>query len=257
MGTPAEALLSGLIVALTSWLPLSPEGTAVSSLVGGYQSFLVPAYLGVTFAVLFRFRDRLSRLLLEAARGVYEAELKYIFFATLFTIMIGLPVSGFSPRVSAGASAALNALVGAAIVLLGLLNPKRNPLRELDRKLPEQPSILDSLSGGILQGLALLGPLTRTGAVTLGLLLPGHSAKKALQWGFMVAPAYLVLRLIQLGGWRSSDPAWVSFTAFASAFFASLVLMRFLEGMAERNGRSFLILFGSIAVLAYALEVMA
>jgi len=256
MGTLIEALISGLIVALTSWLPLSPEGNTVSSLVGGYSSFLVPAYLGVTFAVLFRFRERFSTLLLKAMRGVYEAELKYLFFATLFTVLIGLPLSRFSCRVSAEVSTVVNALVGVAIVLLAVLNPTKNPLKELDRKLPEQPSILDSLSGGILQGFALLGPLTRTGTVTLGLLLPGHSAKKALQWGFMIAPAYLILRLVQLGSWQSSDPAWVPFTAFASAFFGSLLLMPLLERMAEKNGRYFLILFGLVAVVVYALEVI-
>ncbi|WP_297552258.1 undecaprenyl-diphosphate phosphatase [Thermococcus sp.] len=256
MGTPIEALLSGLIVALTSWLPLNPEANWVSPLVEGYSSFLVPAYLGVTFAVLFRFRERFSRLLLEAMKGIYEAELKYLFFATLFTVLIGLPASRFSCRVSAQTSALLNITIGGAIILLAVLNPAKNPLKELDRKLPEQPSILDSLSAGILQGFALLGPLTRTGTVTLGLLLPGHSAKKALQWGFMVAPAYLILRLVQFGSWQSSDPAWVPFTAFASAFFGSLLLMPLLERMAERNGRYFLISFGLVAVVVYALEVV-
>lgn len=249
-----EAFLSGLIVAVTSWLPLSPEGSVVSSLVEGYSSLLVPAYLGVTFAVLFHFRERFSRLLLEAMKGIYEAELKYIFFATLFTVLIGLPLSGFC-RVSARTSALLNILIGGAIVLLATFKPKRNPLRELDKKLPERPSILDAFSAGILQGLVLLGPITRTGAVTLGLLLPGHDAKKALRWSFMVAPAYLVLRLIQLGSWRSSGPVWVPFTAAVSAFVVSLLLMQILESLAGK-GRHFLMAFGLIPLIVYALEVM-
>ena len=256
MGTPIEAIISGLVVALTSWLPLSPEGNTFPSLLEGYSHFLVPAYLGVTFAVLFRFREKFSTLLLKAMRGIYEAELKYIALATAFTLFIGLPVSKFSCRVSAETSALINALVGVAIVLLAVLNPSRNPLRELDSKLPEQPSILDSLSGGILQGFALLGPLTRTGAVTLGLLLPGHSAKKALQWGFMIAPAYFLLRLVELGSWKPNGPVWVPFMAFASAFFGSLLVMTLLERVAERNGRLFLIFFGLMSTVFYALEVI-
>ncbi|WP_050003191.1 undecaprenyl-diphosphate phosphatase [Thermococcus eurythermalis] len=256
MGTLVEALLSGLIFALTSWFPLSPEGDVASVLVGNYQSFLVPAYLGVTFAVFFHYREKFSRLLIEAMKGIYEAELKYVFFATLFTALIGLPLSKFSWGLSAKISSAVNALIGALIVLLSLATPRRNPIRELDGKLSEEPSILDSLSAGVLQGVALLGPLTRTGAITLALLLPGYSARKALQWSFMVAPAYFILRLLQFGSWEPEGPVWIPFTAFASAFFVSLVLIYLLESLAEKRARLALTAFGIVPIIVFALEVI-
>ena len=256
MGTPVEALLSGLMAALTSWFPLSPEGDVASVFVGDYQSFLVPAYLGITFAVFFHYREKFSRLLIEAIKGIYEAELKYVFFAALFTALIGLPLSKLSWGISAQIASALNALIGALIVLISLATPRRNPIRELDGKLSEEPSMLDSLSAGILQGVALLGPLTRTGAVTLALLLPGYSAKKALQWSFMVAPAYFVLRLLQFGSWEPEGPVWVPFMALVSAFFGSLMLMSILEFLAEKRARLTLTAFGIVPVIVFALEVI-
>ncbi|WP_297480861.1 undecaprenyl-diphosphate phosphatase [Thermococcus sp.] len=255
MSTPIEALLSGILFALASWLPMNPEGEWVSSLVRSYHSFLVPAYLGVTFAVMFHYRERFSTLSLKAMRGIYEAELKYLFFATLFTVLIGFPLLECPIGITGKESAIVNVLIGMLIVLLALNTPKKNPLKELDKKLPEQPSILDALSGGVLQGFALLEGVTRTGIVTLGLLLPGHSGRKALEWGFLISPAYFVLRLLQLGNWESSGPAWIPFLAFLSAFLTTLLLIPLLEKLAERWEKPFLIAFGLIAI-AYALEVM-
>ena len=255
MNTPVEALLSGILVALASWLPLNPEMGGVSSLLQDYSSFLVPAYLGVTFGVMFHYRERFSTLSLKAIKGIYEAELKYLFFATLFTAIIGFPLLKCSIGITGKESAIVNILIGTLIVLLALNMPRRNPLRELDEKLPEQPSILDALSGGVLQGFALLEGVTRTGIVTLGLLLPGHSAKKVVEWGFLISPVYFVLRLLQLGDWKPGGPAWVPFIAFLSAFFTTLLLIPLLEKLAERWEKPFLIAFGLIAI-AYALEVV-
>jgi len=255
MGTPVDALISGFLVALASWLPLSPEAGWFPSLVKDYTLFLVPAYMGTTFAVLFYFRDELSRLFMEVLRGVYRAELKYLLFATVFTALIGIPASKFSHLIIGEDSTLINALIGALIVLTALASPKGNPLRELDRKLPEQPSIVDALSAGILQGLALLGQLTRTGAVTLGLTLPGHSARKVLEWGFLVAPAYFVLRLLQLGNWEPRDQT-LSFIAFTSAFFTSLLMLSLLPKLANGREKLFWVAFGLIPILVYALEVI-
>ena len=251
-----EALLSGAVVAVTSMLPLNPEGALVSSLVPGYSGFLVPAYLGVTFAVLFRFRERYSRLSFQALRGVYEPELKYLSFATLFTVMIGLPVFKLSCRVSTVEAGAANLLVGTLLSAAALVWPRLALLRGLNERLPEQPSILDAISSGVLQGLSFLGPLTRTGLVTLGLALPGHSAKKVLEWGFMISPAYFVLRLFFVGSWRPDGPAWVPFSAFLVAFAGALFMMFLLEKLAESYGERFLFFFGLVPIIIYALEVI-
>jgi len=251
-----EALLSGALVALTSVLPLNPEG-AFSSFVQGYGSFLVPSYLGVLFALLFRYRERYSNLFLKAMRGLYEAELKYLFFATVFTVLLGFSVSKLAPRVSTAGATAVNLLVGVLLVLSALLWPKLAPLRALDERLPEHPSILDAISSGVLQGLSFLGGLSRTGLVTLGLVLPGHSPRKAVEWGFMVSPAYFVLRLCLLGSWKPSGPPWIPFSAFLVSFIVTLLTISTWEALAEAHGKRFLLFFGLIPLIVYALEVVA
>ncbi|GAB6135633.1 undecaprenyl-diphosphate phosphatase [Thermococcus prieurii] len=250
-----EALLSGVLVAVASVLPLSPEGS-LASLIPGYSAFLVPAYLGVTFAVFFRYRETYSRLSLQAMRGIYEAELKYLFFVAVFTVLLGFSVSKLACRVSQLEAGVINLIVGIFLLTVALSWPKLALLRGLDERLPEQPSILDSLSSGVLQGLSFLGPLSRTGLVTLGLVLPGHSARKAIQWGFMASPAYFVLRLFLTGTWRPDGPVWIPFSAFLAAFFVTLLGISLLERLAGSHDRKFLLAFGLIPIIVYTLEVI-
>jgi len=230
--------LYGLLVAFASWSPLSPEVVPVPG------ELVVPCYLGLTFAVLFHFREKISFLLAAAMAGRFEPELKYLLFTSLFTFLVGFPLSALSLRVSE----LVNVPLGMALALV-----PRGLLRAID-DVPEQPSIVDSLLGGIGQGLSLIGGLSRTGMVTLALLLPGHSAKKALQWSFLVAPAYFLVKLVSIGQWEQAPPM-PAFIAFTSAFFGSLLMMTLLERVAER-GRPFLVVFGLIPLVFYALEVI-
>ncbi len=256
MDSLPSAVLTGIITAMVSWLPLNPEENLFSSLVN-QSEFLVPVYLGITFSVLFKYREKFSEMLVKVMKGIYDPELKFLVFATIFTITIGYPLKRFSCEVSDFSSLIINAGVGVFLILMALLWPKLAVLKRIDEKLPEQPSILDALSGGILQGFSVLGNLTRTGLVMAGLVVPGHSVKKSLEWGFMVAPAYFIFKLATIKTWKPNEPAWIPFTAFLLAFASSLITMGILETLAEKNERKFLAVFGLIPLLTLILEVIS
>ncbi|WP_297506718.1 undecaprenyl-diphosphate phosphatase [Thermococcus sp.] len=254
MITIVDAILSGFIVALASILPLSPEGEPLASLISKYSYLLVPAYLGVAFAVLFYFRDEFSRECLHAMRGIYRAPLKFVAFASLFTVLVGYPLWRFSPDLPKEVSAVVNLLLGAIIVLYSL-RPHLNPLKDPDEKLPEEPSMVDSLSAGLAGGIAVLGSLSRTGFVLSALILPRHKPREVLEWTLWVAPAYMFLKLALIP-WNSSGDVWVPFTAFLSGFITSLIVIYLLLALAERRGKEVLVILGLIAVVVYSLEVL-
>ncbi len=93
----ADALLSGILAALTSWLPMSPPEGSFGRLIDGvisYTAFLVPAYAGIMFSVLYRYRERLSKEPLMALRGGAEtSELQYFVLGFLLTLLLGLPLA--------------------------------------------------------------------------------------------------------------------------------------------------------------------
>ncbi|WP_297499422.1 undecaprenyl-diphosphate phosphatase [Thermococcus sp.] len=249
-----DAILSGFIAALASVLPLSPEGEPFSSLVSDYSYLLVPAYLGVAFAIFFYFRDEFSRQCLQAMRGIYKPSLKFVAFASLFTVLLGYPLWRFSLNLPGEVSAIINALSGGLIVLYSL-RPNLNPLKGPDGKLPEEPSMVDSLSAGLAGGVAVLGSLSRTGLVLPALIIPSHKPRKAVEWALWVAPAYILLKLTLIS-WNSSGDVWIPFTAFLSAFITSLLVIHLLLVLAERRGRGLLVTLGLISVVVYSLEVL-
>ncbi len=261
-----SSAITGIVVALTSWLPVGPEGGAVSRFLGsvakGYSNYLVPAYLGVIFAVIFYFRDPIAVGTQRALSRSIGAELKYLFYASLFTLVLGYPlVAGNWEFLDPTTSDAVNAAVGAAMILVGLacLVRKRAPLEEVEKRLAdgEEPTLLDAVLSGIAQGLAMLGELSATGLVLLVLSLSGMKPKKALKLLFMISPIYMILRLLLLGSWNPAMPVYLPFTAFITSFVTAILFMKALMVAGERlSRRTFLTLMGLIPIVVYLMEVM-
>jgi undecaprenyl-diphosphatase len=260
-------MLTGIIVALASWLPIGPEGYAVSRLLGdiapAYGDYMVPSYLGITFAVIFYFKNLIGLDTQIALRGRISSDLKYLFYASLFTILVGYPVVlNLKDAVGPATSDLINALAGLMLLLVGLVygNRRRAPLGKVEGQMREnedEATLLDAIVSGIAQGVALIGGISRSGLVLLGLSGTDINVKRALELSFLVAPVYLVMKLLFIGGWDSGLPISLLFTAFVASFVMSLITMKLLLMAAEALGRrSFLVVFGSVAIVVYLLGVV-
>ncbi|NJE06395.1 undecaprenyl-diphosphate phosphatase [Thermococcus sp. M36] len=258
-------LISGIIIGLGSWLPMSPDGYSVervlSLLSPGYADYLVPAYLGTTFAVFFYFRERIAsgsqRVLMRAP----DSDVRYLVYASLFTVLIGYPVMvGPGTALSRSAADLVNALVGAMLLGLSLLFGRfRCPLKRVQEKLRAEsgePTLIDSVAAGLAQGAALLGGISRSGLVVLGLVCTGVGVKRTLELSFLIAPAYFITRLLFIR-WDPVLPVSLLFASFLTAFAASMLamnaLIKFVDVMGER---AFLGAFGMIPVIVYLLGVV-
>ncbi|MBP1912757.1 undecaprenyl-diphosphate phosphatase [Thermococcus stetteri] len=245
----AEALLSGILAALLSWLPTSPEGTLASHLdkLISYTAFLVPSYAGIMFSVLYRYRERLSKESLMAIRGVQESELQYFILGFFLTLLMGFPLARLLND-DGEVFDVFNLILAVIITLFGLTWPRLAIMRRTESKIPTRPSFLDAVLGGLFQGFSCSGEASRTGLVTLALLLPGHKSENVLEWGFLIAPAYHLTRLLYLGAY--SGNTLLGFISAVTAFFVSLVVMEALVRTAHRLGtEKFLTLFGLIGLL--------
>lgn len=245
----ADALLSGILAALTSWLPMSPEGS-FGRLIDGvisYTAFLVPAYAGIMFSVLYRYRERLSKEPLMALRGAETSELQYFVLGFLLTLLLGLPLA--KPLTAHNAAFdVFNLILAFLITFFGLTWPGLTVLKGAEDRIPSKPSFLDAVLAGVFQSFSSTGGASRTGLVTLALVLPGHKAENVLEWGFLIAPAYHLIRLLYLGAYEGDT--LLGFITAVTAFFVSLGIMEVLVRTAQHLGtRRFLTLFGLIGVL--------
>ncbi len=266
IGEYMAPLISGIVVALSSWLPTSPEGYSLvrflSAHYTSYGDYMVPAYLGVTFAVLFYFKERIALGSQNALRRSFDPGIKYFVYAAIFTILLGYPLlTGLSDLAGSKVSDFINALVGFMIFLLGLFLGRFHPVLErVEGKMREEkdePTLIDSISSGLLQGVSLLGGLSRSGFVLLSLLFSGLSVKKALELSFMIAPVYFVMKLAFMEGWDPALPVSLLFTSFLAAFVGSILTMKGLLKLVDLLGeRLFLMVFGLIAVAVYLVGVI-
>ncbi|AFL94501.1 hypothetical protein containing Bacitracin resistance domain [Thermococcus cleftensis] len=259
-------LISGIVIALTSWLPVGLEGQVIGSILDSvtpdHSSYLVPAYLGTTFAVFFYFRDYIALGSGNALRKRFDSDMLYFVYASLFTLLIGYPLlRTFSNEISPAGSDMVNALVGLLLVLLGLFTGEKVPFEKVAgimREREDEATLVDSVLSGVAQGVAVVGGLSRSGLVMLGLASTGVSLKKALELSFLVAPVYIVLKLAFVGNGEPGLSVAFFFTAFLSAFAVSIITMKLLIKLAEdTDRRTFLVLFGLIAIAVYLMGVIA
>lgn len=266
IGEYIAPLLSGVVVALSSWLPTSPEGYSIMRLLESatpaYADYLVPAYLGVTFAVLFYFKEKIALGSQRVLRRSLDSDTKYLLYATLFTVLLGYPLLvGLEGFIDSKVADFINALIGFAIFLFALFLGRFHPLlggtKEKIREEKDGATFVDSIVSGLLQGGALIGGLSRSGLVFFGLVVTGVTAKKALELSFLIAPVYLILKLAFVTGWDPALPVSLLFTSFISSFVASMVTMKGLLRAVEVLGeRTFIAIFGLIPVFIYFVGVI-
>ncbi len=260
-----SSLTSGAILGFVSWFPVGPGGRAVTSLLEAlapdYSSYVVPAYLGIVFSLIFHLRDWIARAVQGVLTGRSGSEVRYFLYASAFTVLVGYPIiRGLETVLNPGSSDLLNAAVGAVLVITGVFGGRVMSLlagvEDRLREDPDEPTFLDSLISGLLQGLSFVGDVSRSGLVLLGLSGTGIDVERALELSFLIAPTYLVMKLVSLGRWEPGLGVTLLFAAFLSSFAVSLLTIRLLLRGARALGRGFLVPYGSVAIVFYLMGVM-
>jgi undecaprenyl-diphosphatase len=200
------AVVLGVLQGLLEWLPVSSEGAIALARTGlgaapdvatRYALFL---HAGTAVAAAAFYRGELVGLLGRLPewrpRGAFAgdtAELTFFGVATVVSGVVG--VAGYV-ALAAVASAAAGGVFVAAIGLLLLATGLLMRYAE-DRRRPgdvardggerSQPGLIDALLVGVLQGLAVLPGVSRSGTTVSALLLRGYDGPDALRLSFVLS----------------------------------------------------------------------
>jgi undecaprenyl-diphosphatase len=237
--TILQALILGAVQGLTEFLPVSSSGHLVifQHLFGvqeGALAFDVLLHIGTLVAVFVAFwkdiynilRKPFSKLTYLIIVGCIPAGLMGFFlqpifekaFESLLVVGIGLLITGL-------------VLKGSEYVADKSLNMKE--IRET--------SYLDALFIGLLQGLAIIPGISRSGSTIAGGLLAGLDRTFAARYSFLVAiPVILGAGLVQLKDFSINEVTTTSIipyivgplTAAILGFFAIKIVMKLVS-----NGR--------------------
>ncbi len=231
-----EAIILGLIQGLTEFLPVSSSGHLVL-----FQNLLHLKTTGVTIEVLLHFGTLLSVLVVFRHDFISLLHFKDpLQRRLLFLLLVGmLPTAAaaviFGPVVDALFQSTLVVglgllITGAALKILSSFRPRKVDFQKM--------SFSDALWVGLLQGVAIIPGISRSGATITAALWRGLDRKTAVRYSFMLAaPVIFGATLLELknllnGGMDKGlllHYAAGSLVAFLAGIFAIKLFIHLLQ----------------------------
>ncbi len=254
-----EGILLGIIQGLTELLPISSSGHLViaQSLMPGFHQpgvlFDVMLHLGTLSAVIFFFREDILGILkaiippwkrprplsgpMDPSRVSEKRRLvAHILTATFITGVIGL---SFKDRIEALFQSV--EITAAGLLVTGVLLFFADRTRGADRTGGEM-TFTDSMVIGLVQGIAILPGISRSGSTISFGIFRGLSGEAAATFSFLISiPAILgaaVLEARHFAGVEGGEiPAYVAGTAAAAV--VGFMTLKFLFLMIRKRDLRF------------------
>lgn len=184
-----EAAIIGVIQGVLEWLPVSSEGNIILFLVSvlGLDSsetlyLAVFLHLGTGLAALVYYRKESWDILIGDTERDKDMRLRLLVMTGL-TGAVGLPIYVYL-NVSPAVGGALLALTGLALIVTGLIQRRGNVGGERDASSLSWP---ETVALGVLQGLAIMPGLSRSGVTTSTMLLRGLRSDEAFNVSFIMS----------------------------------------------------------------------
>jgi undecaprenyl-diphosphatase len=251
-----EAILLGIIQGLTEFLPVSSSGHLVlfQQLFGLNEAelfFDVCVHLGTLLAVIVVFRQEITNIIsamtrLFSSRGSKKTVLQkiesdpdlklalLIVIGSIPTAVMGFLFRGIADRLFASAF-----ITGLMLIVTGLLlwitrwAAPRGQKPGADRLTPQKALII-----GVVQGLAIVPGISRSGStISIGLLL-GIRREAAARYSFLLSiPAIIGAGLLSLKeGLSQADPAvWISLLGAVTAAFVGYGALKCLLHVVKKG----------------------
>ena len=203
----AKAAAMGIVEGLTEFLPISSTGHLIlaASLLkfdgAGVKVFEVAIQTGAMLAVIWEYRERLSRTVVGLRRdAVAQRFARNVLIAFLPAVVFGLSLgSVIKAHLFHPVPVALAFVVG-GFIILWVEKRHRGAYGERDLEgarharvqSVDEMSAADALKVGLVQCLALIPGTSRSGATIIGAMVFGFSRKAATEFSFYLAIPTLI-----------------------------------------------------------------
>lgn len=244
-----KAMLVGLVQGVTEFLPVSSSGhlTILSKLGIAPSSvfYNLSLHLATLLALLFVMRKEAWEVLRHPIRG----DGKYILLASLPTVGIAFLFKKLSPELLAGSMLGFGFLLTSAFLLFAEVIGRDAKGRKLGGGI--------SLVTGVMQGIAVLPGVSRSGATLTALRSMGVDADRAARFSFLLSVPVIVggflLEGIESGfSAAGADPTEI-LAAAVTALFSGALAVRFMLRQVKKGLKPFIPYTFALGVLCYFL----
>jgi undecaprenyl-diphosphatase len=257
-----ESIFLGIIQGIFEWLPISSQGNLVLLMVGFFDIGIETAFkysiflhIGTFLAVLVYFRKDVIEIICRLKE--YRPRLKkrgddlisFLIISTILTGIIGYPLFKLFTNLEFRGEIFLG-LVGLALIFTGVLQKyaiKRK--KQEDKRL----TLRDSILLGVLQGLALIPGISRSGITISAFLLRQYNPRQALRLSFLMSIPVLFIGSIFMPIFEGVPEGISSINLIISLVFAfifGLITIKILLQLANKTRFwLFCVIIGFLALL--------
>jgi len=233
-------IILGIIQGIFEWIPISSEGiVAIFSQILNIRLNPVDValflHLGTLLAVLIYFRKDWKEVLMLKNKRL----LNFLIVSTLFSLVIGYPVYKIVKRVVVGNT--LLVVMGFGLLLTAYFHKKKKVFEIEFNKL--------AIISGILQGLAIIPGLSRSGSTIFGLSLSKMNSLQILKISYMMSAPVILVSSIYLALNNPSLPS-EGWPALIFSFLVGILSLHFLITLSKKiNFFWFALIFGLLCFL--------
>ncbi len=270
-GETVVAVIVGLLQGVFEWLPISSEGNVTIALAAMGSSpeaaiqYALFVHVGTALSATVYYREEIAGTLQDALAWrpatAWEGTSATTTFLAATTAISGVVAIGaylaLTSLVTELSAGLLVAAIGGLLVATGLVQRFAEGAAIETRAAPDA---LDVVLVGVLQGLAILPGVSRSGTTVSALLLRGHEGEAALRLSFLLSvPVQVgagVLVLAEVGGLPqvAVGPALLALAVAAAVGYLTIdALMRVVRRVAFW---AVCVILGALAVVGGALVVV-
>ncbi len=243
-----KVILIGIVEGITEWLPISSTGHMI--LLEEFvrlnvseeflEMFNVVIQLGAILAVVVLFFPKLWPFC-SPQKGWIKKETWTLWFKVLVAVLlaaaIGIPFDDTLDALFYNYQTVAVTLIiyGILFIIVEDYNKKRRPRVTSFEDLTWSMAVFI----GVFQVLALIPGTSRSGATILGAVLLGASRYIAAEFSFFLAIPVMfgasLLKLVKFGFAFSGSELAILLAGMATAFFVSILAIKFLMGYIKKN----------------------